>query len=259
MSDPKLTANTRRVSGVYVSRVHGRIDSSNAHQFESAIGPLLEGKADVLIDCSDLEYMSSAGLRVLIASAKKLASSGRTLSLCSAQPQVREALEITRLSDLLDLHESDEEYFGRQAHHFLGTEPAESETDRNKRAVLRFLMLIQFKRFSDLQEVGSDEMKTVHTPSLSSGKAAEFNTLREYTSYLEDLDKSKDIEIRIRSMIAEGDLVAVHNITTQTYHDGRCMSTPWMSFYRCRDGIIVEAAHVYDRLHEQTQLQASGS
>jgi ketosteroid isomerase-like protein len=58
----------------------------------------------------------------------------------------------------------------------------------------------------------------------------------------------------IQSMIAEGDMVAVHNISTHSYADGRSMTTPYMSFYRLHDGKIVEASHVYDRLHEQSQL-----
>lgn len=56
-------------------------------------------------------------------------------------------------------------------------------------------------------------------------------------------------------MIAEGDMVAVHNISTHSYADGRSMTTPYMSFYRLHDGKIVEASHVYDRLHEQSQLR----
>jgi ketosteroid isomerase-like protein len=58
----------------------------------------------------------------------------------------------------------------------------------------------------------------------------------------------------IQSMIAEGDMVAVHNISTHTYADGRSMTTPYMSLYRLHHGKIVEASHVYDRLHEQSQL-----
>jgi ketosteroid isomerase-like protein len=106
-----------------------------------------------------------------------------------------------------------------------------------------------------LSSLTIDGMTTTHTPSLATEhRGPQFASAADYSDFLRQLTQSRDIEIVIRSMIAEGDLVAVHNISTHRYKDGRSMTTPYMSFYRVQDGKIVEASHVVDRLHEQSQL-----
>lgn len=116
-------------------------------------------------------------------------------------------------------------------------------------------MAIQFQQFAEMSAVTFDGMTTTHTPSLNAQRGGHgFASSAEYSDYVKQLNASKDIEIVIQSMIAEGDMVAVHNISTHSYADGRSMTTPYMSFYRLQDGKIVEVSHVYDRLHEQSQL-----
>ena len=59
-------------------------------------------------------------------------------------------------------------------------------------------------------------MKTTHTPSLVVGNDDNrLTTSRQYSEYLDSL--GREIEIEVKSMVAEGDTVAVYNITTHKY------------------------------------------
>ena len=83
--------------GVEIVRPAGRIDSSNASAFERAIGEVLDrGCRRLVLDFSQIEYISSAGLRsTLIAGKRMRAIAGGRLVLCSLAPQVREIFEIS--------------------------------------------------------------------------------------------------------------------------------------------------------------------
>ena len=250
-----MSFQTLRRGGTIIVRAEGRIDSRNAGALEACLPAADDARSNLLIDLQDVDYMSSAGLRVLLAALKARRAAGRQLSCCGVQPALRQVFDISGLSTHLDLHASQDAYFARAVQVAKDVPEPASLQQRNKEAVLQFLMAIQFQQFAELSAVTFDGMTTTHTPSLDVQRGGhEFASATEYSDYLKQLNASKDIEIVIQSMIAEGDMVAVHNISTHTYADGRSMTTPYMSFYRLHDGKIVEASHVYDRLHEQSQL-----
>jgi anti-anti-sigma factor len=250
-----MSLHTSRRGGTVIVRAEGRIDSRNAGEFEACLPAADDARSNILIDLQDVDYMSSAGLRVLLAALKARRAAGRRLSCCGVQPTLRQVFDISGLSTHLDLHASQDAYFARAVQVAKEVPEPASLQQRNKEAVLQFLMAIQFQQFAELSAVTFDGMTTTHAPSLNAQRGGhEFSSAAEYSDYLKQLNATKDIEIVIESMIAEGDMVAVHNISTHTYADGRSMTTPYMSFYRLRDGKIVEASHVYDRLHEQSQL-----
>ena len=80
-----------------VVRPAGRIDSANSGAFEVALGEVFErGGRRMVLDFSQIEYVSSAGLRsTLIAGKRMRAVPGGKLVLCSLAPQVREIFEIS--------------------------------------------------------------------------------------------------------------------------------------------------------------------
>ena len=85
----------------------GRIDQSSADTFMEALAPHLErcaaGEDRLVLDLSDLEYISSAGLRVLMLAAKQTKAQGGTLLVTGLQPLVKEILEISRFTMVLDI------------------------------------------------------------------------------------------------------------------------------------------------------------
>ena len=250
-----MSFDTSRRGGTVIVRAEGRIDSRNAGDFAACLPAADDARSNILIDLQDVDYMSSAGLRVLLTALKARRAVGRQLSCCGVHPSIRQVFDISGLSTHFELHDSQDAYFARAVQVAKEVPEPASLQQRNKEAVLQFLMAIQFQQFAELSAVTFDGMTTTHAPSLEAQRGGHaFASAAEYSDYLKQLNATKDMEFVILSIIAEGDMVAVHNLSTHTYADGRSMTTPFMSFYRLRDGKIVEASHVYDRLHEQSQL-----
>ncbi len=100
----------RRLGDVIVLGPAGRIDHLNAEDFRTSIEPHLaacsaEGPA-LLFDLSGLEYISSAGLRVLMIAAKTAKPRGGRLAVAAAQPMVAEILDIARFNLVFPVHAS---------------------------------------------------------------------------------------------------------------------------------------------------------
>jgi anti-anti-sigma factor len=99
-----------RYADVLVVAVKGRIDYMNAVEFNAALLPYLEkcaaGGDQVVLDLSRLEYVSSAGLRVLMIAAKDVRARKGKLVAVSLQPVVREIFEISRFTLVFDVFES---------------------------------------------------------------------------------------------------------------------------------------------------------
>jgi len=83
--------------------VHGRVDSSTAPELETAIAPLFDGVTTMIFDCSHLEYLSSAGLRVLHGAQKKLSTVGGEVCLQHVGKAVMEVLEITGMANVFTI------------------------------------------------------------------------------------------------------------------------------------------------------------
>lgn len=74
----------------------GRIDGGTAGSFETASLALIEAKtAHVVIDMSDVDYLSSAGLRSLLIIAKRVKSEGGVASLCGLAGNVAEVIAMS--------------------------------------------------------------------------------------------------------------------------------------------------------------------
>ena len=81
--------------------VSGRVDTVTAPELEAG---LKFGDATcVVIDLGDVPYMSSAGLRLLLTAHKTMLGKGGELQVANAQPSVKEVLDITGFSDILNL------------------------------------------------------------------------------------------------------------------------------------------------------------
>ena len=82
----------------------GRIDTTNAAQFQADIAPLLEGdKPNIEIDCTRMDYTSSQGLRIFLMLQKSVNLRQGTLVLKDMQPQVKEVFDITGFSNIIHI------------------------------------------------------------------------------------------------------------------------------------------------------------
>ena len=85
----------------------GRVDHASAEQFKAGLWPFLAACSrdgdKLVLDLSGLEYISSAGLRVLMLAAREVKAQDGTLVVCGLQPVVREIFEISRFNLVLEV------------------------------------------------------------------------------------------------------------------------------------------------------------
>ena len=92
---------------VRVVRPQGRFDSNTAPALEKELLGLIDGGSRrMLLDFSEISYISSMGLRVVLLAAKKMRSEGGKFVLSSLSPPIAEVFEISGFSSILSIHAS---------------------------------------------------------------------------------------------------------------------------------------------------------
>lgn len=105
-----MNVSTRTQQDVTIISLAGNLDSNTSPQAQQAIDGVLAGGAKkVVVDFTALDYISSAGLRVLLGAAKKLQGSGGALRLFGLNETVREVFEISGFSKILVVRGSEGE------------------------------------------------------------------------------------------------------------------------------------------------------
>ena len=95
----------RRTDGVAVLRVSGDVDVSHALVLRGVLGDLLaEPTPRVLIDCSEIGFVDSAGVGLLVTGHRRAQEAGGRLDLAGVQPAVAHILQLTRADRLLTVH-----------------------------------------------------------------------------------------------------------------------------------------------------------
>ncbi|HNY07411.1 MAG TPA: STAS domain-containing protein [Bacteroidales bacterium] len=88
----------------------GRLDTSNYGDLEKKLlGFIEKGEKDIVVNCSDLVYISSSGLRVLLMALKKVTAAGGKFYLCCLQNNIREIFEIAGFTSIFSLFDTLEE------------------------------------------------------------------------------------------------------------------------------------------------------
>ena len=91
----------------WVVAVDGKLDALSAGDYEKAMSQLIsEGKTRFVVDFAKLDYISSAGLRVLLTTAKQLKPKGGVALFANVPGNVREVFEVTGFDTILDLHDT---------------------------------------------------------------------------------------------------------------------------------------------------------
>lgn len=93
-----------------VVAVSGRMDAVTAPEFEKKLdGFIAQGEKAFLINLSGLEYISSAGLRVILACAKRLKEQSGKLVFSGLAGHVKEVFLISGFNGIFSIYETDEE------------------------------------------------------------------------------------------------------------------------------------------------------
>lgn len=94
------TASDEKTTTISLS---GHLNTTTAPELEQAIQALDPTPSDLVIDVAGIDYLSSAGLRVLLAAKKHLDACGGTFSVINATDDVQEVFDITGLTEVLEV------------------------------------------------------------------------------------------------------------------------------------------------------------
>lgn len=105
-----MNITTTNHEGTTVLSINGRLDTSTAPELEHAINKEIEqGNRKILLDFSQVSYISSGGLRVLLATAKKLKNLGDKFGICSLQPEVLKVFKLAGFTSIFSIYVSEGE------------------------------------------------------------------------------------------------------------------------------------------------------
>lgn len=95
---------------ITIMSLKGRLDANTAPALETALSALCKGESPrVLVDCRELEYISSAGLRVLLAQAKGFKKIDGMIVLCTLSSAVKQVFEISGFTSIFSLYATRDE------------------------------------------------------------------------------------------------------------------------------------------------------
>jgi anti-anti-sigma factor len=95
---------------VKIVQFDGELETNTSHDAEVCLNKLLdEGVKKILVDFKKLDYISSAGLRVLLATAQKLQAGNGVLRVCNLNETVQEVFDISGFSTILSVFKTETE------------------------------------------------------------------------------------------------------------------------------------------------------
>ena len=98
-----MNVKIEEIDGKMVAILCGSLDTAAAAETEKAMSPLNDANGkDIIIDCTDLAYISSAGLRIFLGILKNAQKPGRHVYIKSINDNVRSIFTITGFSNIFE-------------------------------------------------------------------------------------------------------------------------------------------------------------
>lgn len=97
---------------VVVLRLHGRLDAASSPQIEKKINSIIEaGHFRLILNFAGVEYLSSAGMRLMLSVSKKLGHLEGKMVACSLHDEVMDVIKMAGFQEVLEIYPSEEECF----------------------------------------------------------------------------------------------------------------------------------------------------
>lgn len=84
----------------FILFIRGKLSALTAEEFGKSVENAIQGGGNFMFDFSDVTYLSSAGLRILVSAKKMLDAQGGSMRIVNANEEVTEVFEITGLDDV---------------------------------------------------------------------------------------------------------------------------------------------------------------
>lgn len=105
-----MEITTTNKDNATILSLNGRIDTATAPELEQAINKAIDGGSrKILLDFAGVSYISSGGLRVLLATAKKLKNPGDKFGICGLSPEVLKILKLAGFTSIFSIYPSEGE------------------------------------------------------------------------------------------------------------------------------------------------------
>ena len=98
-----MNINKTQENGKLNIALEGRLDTTTAPQLEAVLVPAFDEAGEITLDFAKLEYVSSAGLRVLLMGQKTAKAKGASMVLSNVSEDIMEVLEMTGFTDMLTI------------------------------------------------------------------------------------------------------------------------------------------------------------
>lgn len=101
----EIHLNDSSMSGTEIISINGRLDALSSSALEEKINPLTENDStsSLIFDLAGLEYISSAGLRVLLKTAKNCKNTSKKMFVCGLSKTVSDVFKISGFDLILDI------------------------------------------------------------------------------------------------------------------------------------------------------------
>ena len=83
--------------------LEGRLDTNTSPDFQAEVEPLLGSIASLTLDCEKLNYISSAGLRVLLTFEQEMEEQEKTMRLCHVNEVIHDVFDVTGFLEILTI------------------------------------------------------------------------------------------------------------------------------------------------------------
>ncbi|MDX1663547.1 MAG: STAS domain-containing protein [Candidatus Promineifilaceae bacterium] len=101
-----LDVNTETLRRVDLITVSGRVDSNTAHELEERLQESMDkGRCNLVLDMSRVEYLSSAGLRILVSTLRHCKRKGGDVRIALPSERVSEVMALAGLDTLFETYE----------------------------------------------------------------------------------------------------------------------------------------------------------
>ena len=108
-----IDVSSREENGVQVVEVEGKLNTGASPDLDKFLSALLEeGATKILLNLEYLDFIASTGLRVILATGKKLVGVGGKLVICNPNLMVMDVLKMSGFSQMFDVFESEGEALG---------------------------------------------------------------------------------------------------------------------------------------------------
>ena len=108
-----IDVTSKEENGVQVVEVEGKLNTGASPDLDKYLKALLDdGATKIILNLEYLDYIASTGLRVILATGKKLVGVGGKLVICNPNLMVMDVLKMSGFSQMFDVFESEEEALG---------------------------------------------------------------------------------------------------------------------------------------------------